>query len=48
MPKAGNVSVLSLSMAEFRGIRCLLGEPFQIDVFTDDVLILGESEEESA
>lgn len=48
MPKAGNVSVLSLSMTEFRGIRCLLGEPFQIDVFTDDVLILGESEEESA
>ena len=49
MPNDGNVSVLPLNLTSFTGMRCLLGEPFDIALFTDDVYCIGdEPENESA
>lgn len=48
LPKHGNVSVLQLSLTDFKGIRCLLGEPFPIDMFTDDIIAVGNEDEDCA
>lgn len=46
MPKTGDVSVLPLTVDDFREMKCLLGKPFPIHLFTDDVLFIGEPEGE--
>ena len=44
MPAKGNVSVLPMNLAEFKGMRCLLGESFNMSLFTDDVYCVGDEE----
>ena len=45
MPAKGNVSILPLSVGQFRGMKCFLGEPFDMDLFTEDVVFIGKPEE---
>ena len=43
LPKGGNISVLPLSLNEFKAMKCLLGEPFDVPLYTDDIYCLGET-----
>lgn len=45
MPAKGNVSVLPMNLAEFKGMRCLLGESFNMSLFTDDIYYVGDEED---
>ena len=42
LPKQGNVSILPLNLNEFAGMRCLCGEPFDMELFTEDVYVIGD------
>ena len=46
MPKDGNVSILPLPMNVFKGMQCLIGKPFPMSLFTDDVFTIGEPDDE--
>ena len=48
LPADGMVSALPMNLSDFRGMRSLLGEPFDMALFTDDVYCIGEEENESA
>ena len=48
LPTDGNVVVLPISLGEFKGMKCLLGEPFDMALFTEDIYCIGEEENESA
>ena len=44
MPKNGNVSILPMNASVFSAMRCMCGEPFDIQLFTGDVLFIGDDE----
>ena len=44
MPANGNVSVLPMNLNDFKGMRCLLGDPFDMALFTEDIYCVGEME----
>ena len=44
MPANGNVSVLPMNLNDFKGMQCLLGEPFDMALFTEDIYCIGEEE----
>ena len=44
MPLRGNISVLPMNLNDFKGMKCLLGEPFNMSLFTDDIVCIGEEE----
>ena len=48
MPTKGNVSILPLSVAQFRGMRFLLGEPLNMELFTEDIVFIGTPEDENS
>lgn len=39
-PQQGEVLVIPLSLAQFRKIRFIRGEPFDISLFSDEVLVI--------
>lgn len=39
-PGEGNVSVLPLSLGAFREMVTVLGDPFRMDIFADDLVFL--------
>ena len=41
MPISGTVCALPMNLNEFKGMRFLLGGPFNISAFTDDVVCIG-------
>ena len=42
IPATGNVSVLPMNLNDFKGMQCLLGEPFNLALFTEDIYCIGE------
>ena len=47
MPAKGNVSVLPMNLLDFKGMQCLLGESFNMSLFTDDVYYVGDEEKDA-
>ena len=48
VPRDGNVNVLPLPMSIFRGMQCILGQPFPMSLFSDDVFMIGEPDDEKS
>lgn len=48
LPAQGNVSVLPMTLDDFKHMECLKGDPFNMSLFTDDVFFIGGEDEESA
>lgn len=40
VPKNGSVSALPLSLSEFSKIRTVLGQPFDLDLFAADIVVI--------
>ena len=45
LPREGTVHILPLSQNQFSEMHCLCGKPFEMDVFSGDLFIIGEEEE---
>ena len=47
-PLKGSVQVISMSLNTFKGLTALRGEEFDMRLFSDDVLFIGNDGEEDA
>lgn len=45
IPPRGNIVVLPMSLSEFRGMKCLLGELPDMEILTEDLICIGEEED---
>ena len=44
--KKGNNSVLPMNLQDFKGMKCLLGEPFDLDLLTEDICCIGDADDD--
>ena len=45
MPACGNVSVLPMTLMDFKKMECIKGDPFNMPYFTDDIFVISKDEE---
>ena len=45
LPPEGSIHVLPLNMNTFRDMECLIGDPFDMALFSDDVVFIGDDDE---
>lgn len=44
LPKEGTIHVIPMNMHVFKGMQCLLGKAYNMAMFADDVIFIGDEE----
>lgn len=48
MPPRGCISILPMNLNDFKGLKCLLGESYNMEMFTEDVVCVDDAESSGA